>query len=124
MRSVKWPYEMNARGGLVLTDDSDQGRRDELRQLVTLAHIPGTPGNPYAAQADVVAPEGAFGVQGVTNARQAAHSQRFFARMERAGRARLAPGFPRVGSVPGKRVMQIEYQDLESGQPDLATATR
>lgn len=119
-RSVKWPFQLTARGGLALTSDTDQGR-EELQQVVTLAHIPGTPGHPWAAQADLVAPEGAFGVQGVADANQVAHSQRFFARMQRAGRARLTPGYPRTAVVEGKTSVEIDYQDLESGQPGQAT---
>lgn len=120
-RSVKWPFKRTARGGLALTSDSDQGQ-EELRQTIVLAHLPGPSGSAWGQRDGVGAPEIVFGSEaGVANG--IVHSRRVFARLERAGRARLRPGFPRV--VPSgetRAAIDVEFEDLESGQPGRVTA--
>lgn len=126
-RSVKWPLQKTARGGLALTSETDQGR-EELLQTVALAHIPGPSPSPWGMRDDVGAPESAFGIEGRDGQAVAPailHSQRFFARMQRAGRARLSGGptlVRRPGTADGSIYVEIEFEDLETGQPARVAA--
>lgn len=123
-RSVKWPFQMTSRGGLALTSLTDQGQ-EETRQTVVLAHLPGPAGSPWGMAAGVGAPETAFGIVGDASAAapMILHSQRFFRRFEAAGRGKLVQGFPRAARVaaqagtPEATVINIEFIDMESGQP-------
>lgn len=125
-RSVKWPLQKTARGGLALTSGTDQGQ-EELRQTIILAHLPGPSVTPWGIRDGVGAPETAFGAEGGGSSLAPAimHSQSFFGRMERAGRAKLI-GVPQaISNSPSDSAattIEVEFEDLETGQPARVAA--
>jgi hypothetical protein len=119
-RGLRWPLRVNERGGFDLTSP-DAGGMESLRQVIGTAHMPRRSLDPYAVRDQVGGPDSTFApLEGRIPAEQREHIERFFARLERQGRARLMEGPTIVEAEPntGRIVVAERVRNLESGDEE------
>jgi hypothetical protein len=125
-RTIAWPPVIS--GGRMKMTEAPSARAPldagaALRQVIRLALLDGTSGNPWNGAAGT--PDQAFRSNDpATRARLRSRVHEVFRRLERTKRAKLiALTFPRDALNPASLIVRIEYSDLESGgRQDLEIA--
>ena len=125
-RTIRWPPVVRA--GRLLKTESPTAREltdpgAALRQVIRLALLDGTSGNPW--NDDTGLPDQTFRPNDpATRARIRAKVNEVFRRLERTKRAKLVGiSFPRDPADGATLTVRIEYADLESGgRQDLEIA--
>lgn len=117
-RTILWPPKVLG-GRLAMTEDPSSDPVDPgaaLRQIIRLNLLDGSHANPFHGTGGV--PDATFrAADPTTRARLRSDVREVFRRLERTHRAKLigqsfAPPDP---DAPGRLVLQIEYEDLETG---------
>ena len=120
-RSIRWPPVLSG-GRLLMTPDPDdprltpEDRGIELRQLLAICVQDATGANPFNAGAGLGVRDATFsGQSNGSKAQVRARIETQFRRLEAARRARLTDVTFAKGEAAGELLVQITYEDLETG---------